>query len=130
MILGGFLAEAAGFDFEQKAGYVLFPLLVHTLDLIVSTVGMIFVSTKPGLPSNTRDYGKLENPLNILKRGYYVSLNMAIWGLYYICYYFLSIPEYPWSHWFFFGCACIGVLVSFLFIKITQYYTDYNFGPV
>ena len=29
-----------------------------------------------------------------------------------------------------FCCACIGVAVSFLFVMITQYYTDYNYGPV
>lgn len=26
--------------------------------------------------------------------------------------------------------SCIGVVVSFLFIKITQYYTDYTYEPV
>merc|ERR1712166_1331548 len=29
-----------------------------------------------------------------------------------------------------FFCSCIGVTVSFLFVMITQYYTDYNYGPV
>ena len=50
MILGGSLAEAAGMTFEQKSGFILFPLLVHSLDLIVSTIGIYFVKTKPGLP--------------------------------------------------------------------------------
>jgi H+-translocating diphosphatase len=27
-------------------------------------------------------------------------------------------------------CSVIGVIVSFLFIKITQYYTDYTYEPV
>lgn len=43
MILGGALAEKAGLDFEYKSGFILFPLLVHTLDLIVSTIGVFFV---------------------------------------------------------------------------------------
>jgi H+-translocating diphosphatase len=50
MILGGALAEHAGMDFETKSGFILFPLVVHTLDLTVSTIGVYFVSTKPGLP--------------------------------------------------------------------------------
>lgn len=43
MILGGVLAEKAGLDFDSKSGFILFPLLVHTLDLIVSTIGVLFV---------------------------------------------------------------------------------------
>jgi Na+/H+-translocating membrane pyrophosphatase len=50
MILGGYMATAAGLDPETKAGFILFPLIVHSLDLVVSTIGVFFVSTKPGLP--------------------------------------------------------------------------------
>ena len=95
MILGGVLAEKAGMDFETKSGFILFPLLVHTLDLLVSTIGVFFVSTKPGLPSLKKDYGELEDPLDILKRGYYVSLGLAIIGLFYICKTFLYVAAYP-----------------------------------
>lgn len=51
MILGGFLAEHANLDYETKAGFLLFPLVVHSLDLLVSTIAVFFVSTKKGLPS-------------------------------------------------------------------------------
>ena len=130
MILGGVLGESAGLDFETKSGFILFPLLVHTLDLTVSTIGVFFVHTKPGLPSLKPGYGELEDPLDILKRGYYVSLGLAIVGLFYICRTFLNVPEYPNAYLCFFGCAVVGVTVSFLFVMITQYYTDYNYGPV
>ncbi len=43
MILGGVLGEKAGLDFEYKSGFILFPLLVHSLDLIVSTIGVFMV---------------------------------------------------------------------------------------
>ena len=125
MILGGVLAEKAGMDFETKSGFILFPLLVHTLDLTVSTIGVFFVHTKPGLPSLKPDYGEMEDPLDILKRGYYVSLGLAIIGLFYICKTFLYVPAYPNAYLCFFGCSVIGVVVSFLFVMITQYYTDY-----
>jgi hypothetical protein len=46
MILGGTLAEHAGLDFQTKSGFILFPLVVHTLDLTVSTIAVFFVSTK------------------------------------------------------------------------------------
>ena len=130
MILGGVLAEKAGMDFETKSGFILFPLLVHTLDLTVSTIGVFFVQTKPGLPSLKKDYGELEDPLDILKRGYYVSLGLAVAGLFFICKTFLYVPQFPNAYMCFFGCSVIGVVVSFLFVLITQYYTDYQFGPV
>jgi len=130
MILGGVLGEQAGMDFELKSGFILFPLLVHSLDLMVSTIGVFFVKTKPGLPSLKPSYGELEDPLDILKRGYYVSLGLAVLGLFYICKTFLNIPNYPSAYLCFFGCSVIGVIVSFLIVLITQYYTDYQYGPV
>jgi inorganic pyrophosphatase len=98
--------------------------------LIVSTIGVYFVKAKPGLPSLKPNYGELEDALEILKRGYYVSLFLAIIGLWFICDNVLNIPKFPNASISFFGCACIGVAVSFLFVMITQYYTDYNYGPV
>jgi len=130
MILGGVLSEKAGLDFNQKSGFILFPLCVHSLDLMVSTIGIFFVKTKPGLPSLRSDYGELEDPLDILKKGYYVSLGLAIVGLFFICQTLLVVPSHPSCYLSYFACSVIGVVVSFLFVMITQYYTDYNYGPV
>lgn len=124
------MAEHAGLDFNTKAGFILFPLVVHSLDLTVSTIAVFFVKTKPGLPQYKHDYGELEDPLNVLKRGYYVSLVLALLGFFYICKSFLFIPKLPYAYLNFFACGAIGVLVSFLFVKMTQYYTDYHFEPV
>jgi hypothetical protein len=91
MILGGAMANHAGLDFETKSGFILFPLMVHSLDLLVSTIAVFFVYTKPGHPLTDRNYGEPEDPLNVLKRGYYVSLGLALGGLFFICRYFLYI---------------------------------------
>ncbi len=119
MILGGSLAEHAGLDFDVKAGFILFPLVVHSLDLTVSTIAVYFVKTKPGLPQFRHDYGELEDPINVLKRGYYVSLVLAALGLFFICKNFLNIPHLQGAYFYFFICSIIGVIVSFLFIMIT-----------
>lgn len=103
---------------------------MHTLDLVVSTIAVFFVKTKPGLPQYQHNYGDLEDPLSVMKRGYMVSLGLALVGLYIICSQFLFIPALPNAHVWFFMCSAVGVVVSFLFIKITQYYTDYTFEPV
>lgn len=50
MILGGAMANHAGLSFEVKSGFILFPLMVHCLDLLVSTIAVFFVYTKPGHP--------------------------------------------------------------------------------
>jgi len=65
------------------------------------------------------DYGNLEDPLEILKRGYYISLSLAIVGLFFICKTFLYVPKFPNGYLYFFGCSVIGVIVSFLFVIIT-----------
>ena len=119
MILGGTLADHAGLNFEQKSGFILFPLLVHSLDLTVSTIGIFFVKTKPGLPSLKQGYGEMEDPLDILKRGYYVSLSLAVIGLYFIVATYLNVPQFPNASLCFFGCTVIGVVVSFLCVIIT-----------
>ena len=123
------MAEHAKLDFDTKSGFILFPLVVHSLDLAVSTIAVFFVRTKPGLPFKG-DYGELEDPLVVLKRGYYISLILALIGLYFICNNFLYIPAYPAASFYFFLCSAVGVVVLLLFIKITQYYTDYTFGKV
>jgi Na+/H+-translocating membrane pyrophosphatase len=130
MILGGSMANHAGLSFEVKSGFILFPLIVHSLDLTVSTIGVFFVKTKPGHPSKDSHYGPLEDPLDVLKRGYYVSLALAIFGLFFICRSFLYIDALPNAYLCFFGCSVVGVIVSFLFVAITQYYTDYTYSPV
>ena len=119
MILGGAMAKHAGLDYEMKAGFILFPLLVHSLDLLVSTIAVFFVSTKKGHPSRDSNYGELEDPLNVLKRGYYVSLVLALLGLFWICRYFLFIPSLPNAYLYFYLCSVVGVVVSFLFVAIT-----------
>ncbi len=124
------MAENAELDFSTKSGFILFPLVVHSLDLIVSTIAVFFVKTKPGVPGFTRDYGAIEDPLDVMKRGYYVSLGLALIGLFFICNKFLYIPKLPSASLYFFICATVGVVVSYLFIRITQYYTDYTYGPV
>lgn len=119
MILGGAMAKHAGLDYEMKAGFILFPLLVHSLDLLVSTIAVFFVQTKKGHPSRDGNYGPLEDPLNVLKRGYYVSLVLALLGLFWICRNFLFIPALPNAYLYFYACSVVGVVVSFLFVAIT-----------
>jgi len=49
----------------------------------------------PGMQGRTAGYGEVEDPLDVMKRGYYVSLILALFGLFYICKNFLNPPQAP-----------------------------------
>lgn len=94
MIIGGTLADEASLGPSVKAGFILFPLCIHSLDLIVSTISCFFVTTTKGLPDKTK-MSKLEDPITVMKRAYYVSIALATIGLFFICRNFLNIAEFP-----------------------------------
>jgi len=117
MILGATLAEESGI--EDPSMFVFFPLIIHSLDLIVSSVGIMAT-----VPSGQED------PLRAMTRGMLVSLVLAIIGFFFVTRTMLSTPIAPNAWYHYCGCGIVGLLVSFCLIKITQYYTDYNYGPV
>jgi len=127
MILGGGMANEAGFDVNLKTCFILFPLFVHCLDIVASTVGMHFVSTKKGLPDFEKSYSKFQEPLEVMKKGYKVAMSIGFFGFIFLCYSFL---DYNGSWLNFSLCGLVGIIISFTFIELTQYYTDYNFAPV
>ncbi len=106
---------------------MMFPFLVHCLDLLASTVGMTFVKTRPGLAD---DHRPLEDALSIMKRGYNYAMLVGVAGLFVICYVYLNPEGHPAAYFSFFLCGVVGILVSFCFVELTQYYTDYSYAPV
>jgi H(+)-translocating pyrophosphatase len=132
MILGATLAHEANFKKHELVTFMLFPLTVHCLDIIASTIGMLFVHTKKGLPDYNPHYGDLEDPLDIMKRGYRVAMVIGVSGFFVICRLYLNASD-SGRHdiWFKYAlCGLIGVVVSYLIVLVTQYYTDYNYEPV
>jgi len=73
---------------------------------------------------------ELEDPLAIMKRGYYISITLAGVAFFFVCKYFLYTANVPNAYLYFFGCGLTGIMVSFLILLVTQYYTDYHFAPV
>ena len=54
----------------------------------------------------------------------------GILGFVGICFKFLNTDFFP-KAWFYFAiCGIIGAIISYLFVIVTQYYTDYQYGPV
>lgn len=132
MILGGQFASAAGV--KEVTGFVMFPLVIHAFDLVLSGLGVVTINTRGGLhdffgaPHTT--LGKYEDPLVILKRGYSVSIVLALFFFTMASRCMLHVEEAPDAWWHFALCGVVGIVTAYLFVLITQYYTDYNFSPV
>lgn len=126
MILGAELAEKGKLH-DYRVSFMMFPLALHCLDIIASTVGMHFVKTKRGLPFYDANYGEFEDSLEIMKRGFKYTVGAGIGGFMILCLVLLN-EKGTWIN--FAGCGLVGIGVSYVFILSTQYYTDYHYGPV
>jgi len=120
MILAATLSAEAGLSPNTSASYVFYPLVIHSLDVFVSSVGIMYVSRRSSDTSS----------LSCMRRGYAVTTVCAI-VLFTICTrIILYTEEAPSAWWYFLWCGYLGIVTSFLLLLITQYYTDYNHGPV
>lgn len=111
MILGVALYQASG----QDVAWIFFPLVVGAFGLLASLIGVIAV--RPG--------AEVKDPMGELNKGFYVSAGLSAIFLVGICLWML-----PEGGWRFAGCGLIGILTSFAFVLITQYYTAGSWRPV
>ncbi|MDE3105254.1 MAG: sodium-translocating pyrophosphatase [Acidobacteriota bacterium] len=96
---------------------ILFPLIVHAINLVASTVGVFVVKT-----------GEEEDPMHALNKGFYVTSLLALLGFAGAVYLMLNGPQVQWL-WLL-GCGVIGLATAFLFVWITEYYTESMYRPV
>ncbi|KAF1898654.1 hypothetical protein Lal_00023663 [Lupinus albus] len=120
MILGGTMAQ------RYPSGFILFPLVVHSFDLIVSSVGIFSIR-------GTRESGVMapaEDPMTILQKGYSLTIVLAVLAFGVSTRWLLYTEQAP-SAWFNFAlCGLVGIITAYIFVWITQYYTDYKHEPV
>src|SRR5579875_638876 len=96
---------------------ILFPLIVLAINLIASIVGVFVVSTN-----------ETEDPMRALNRGFYVTSALALIGFAAMVYTMLNgVGVHP--GWLL-GCGIVGLVTAFLFVWITQYYTESQYRPV
>lgn len=58
----------------DPSGFILFPLVIHSFDLVVSSIGILSIR-------GTRDSGQKglnEDPMAILQKGYSVAIVLAV----------------------------------------------------
>ena len=111
MILGAALYPVFGLK------GILFPLIVLAINLLASIVGVFVVRTS-----------EHEDPMSALNRGFYVTSALALAGFAAAVYGMLNGPTVA-PLWLL-GCGVIGLVTAFLFVFITQYYTEAKYRPV
>lgn len=113
MVLGAFLAQK---NPTLGNGVVFFPLVARAFGIIASLVGIMAVRLKR----------EEDDPMAALNVGYYITTVLAIVG------FWVSVEwlmPFEGRHWYL-ACGVVGVLTSFVFVWITQYYTEYRYRPV
>ena len=92
---------------------ILFPLIVHAINLVASFIGVLVVHSRED-----------QDPMDALNRGYYVTTLLALVGFAVAVYYMLQ------GRWWLLSCGVVGMVTSFLFVRITEYYTETRYRPV
>ena len=91
---------------------ILFPLVARAFGLIASIIGIIFSKARGS-----------EDPMKSLNRGYYIASILAAILLY------VATMTMLGNVWFFYA-GIVGIVMSIMFVYITQYYTEYRYRPV
>jgi K(+)-stimulated pyrophosphate-energized sodium pump len=114
--VGAMILGAALFPVFGLRG-ILFPLIVLAINLMASIVGVLVVKTN-----------ETEDPMSALNRGFYVTSALALLGFAAAVYGMLNGPGVQ-PLWLL-GCGVVGLITAFLFVWITQYYTEAKYRPV
>jgi K(+)-stimulated pyrophosphate-energized sodium pump len=110
--VGAMILGAALFPVFGIKG-ILFPLIVQAINLVASIVGVSVVHS-----------GEQEDPMHALNKGYYVTTLVALAGFAVAIYFMLG------ARWWLLGSGVCGIVTAFLFVRITEYYTETRFRPV
>lgn len=96
---------------------ILYPLAMGALAIVASIVGSFFV--------------KLDESQNVMKalyKGLIVAGIIAAIGFYFVTDYVMSGLEVPSINYFY--CTLVGLVLTGLFVVVTEYYTSTEFRPV
>lgn len=102
---------------------ILFPLVARAIGIVSSVIGLFFV--------NTKDESK--DPMKALNKGYLVTTILNLIVLVFIVKALLSgkLPNGQEVNWLLlYGCAVTGIVLSYIFVWLTDYYTSYHYRPV
>ena len=110
--VGAMILGAALFPVFGIKG-ILFPLIVHAINIISSIIGVSSVRSK-----------ETDDPMHSLNRGFYITSFLGLIGLAAAVHFLLQ------DRWWLLAAGVIGILTSFAFVTITEYYTETRYKPV
>lgn len=110
--IGAMILGVALFPYFGVAG-IMFPLVARAFGIIASVIGILSIKAS-----------ETEDPMKALNRGYYVTSILAAIFFYISVYWLLG------NNMYFFAAGMVGLLLSVVFVYITQYYTEYKYRPV
>jgi K(+)-stimulated pyrophosphate-energized sodium pump len=97
---------------------ILYPLLAGAIGLFASIAGVAAVHMR----------SEDEDPMKALNRGFFVTTLVAAVGLAVLTW--VCFHKVPVAAFCLMGCVAIGLASSFLFVWLTQYYTEHRHRPV
>ncbi len=98
---------------------ILFPLLARALGIIASVIGIYSVKVS-----------ETEDPMKGLNRGYLLTTILAMGLFGFSCWLMFFDARAPQAWMWFFASGIVGIVTSYFFVWITQYYTEYQYRPV
>jgi len=126
MILGGTMASEAKIPGK---GFVMFPLVVHGFDLVVSSVGYFSVACRTTSKVDDCSLGQ-GSPLRILAKGFLVAGTLSILTFTIATRWLLYVDHAPSAWWHFLLCGLFGMAAGYASVAVTTYYTSTSYNPV
>ena len=102
---------------------ILFPLVARAFGIIASTVGIFTVKVK----------NDTDDPMKALNKGFFVTSIINLVLLFFVVKNMLSGVSSNGSqvnYIYLYGCAVAGILLSYVFVIFTDYYTSIHHKPV
>lgn len=131
MILGASVALFLAHNVAQNANpaWVIFPLVVVGLGIICSLIGTLVVRKSQAMePANAGNRDPGDIAMGKMNQGYYVTSVLSAISIFIAAGLLLGSAT---DHWWILGlCGLVGILTSFAFVFLTQYYTAGSFRPV
>lgn len=119
LVAGMLLAKTV---FGPESPWVVFPLLIGGISIVASVIGTYFVRL-----------GKSQYIMGALYKGLAVTGILAAIAFYFAAKWFLNKPGVDpgaFTAWRVFLTAVIGLVLTWLIVMITEYFTSKSFSPV
>ncbi len=100
--------------------WIVFPLVARAFGLIASIIGI----------ESVRPRESAKDPMQSLNFGYYVTAIFGAIGFFIATKWLLAPSMAPGAYIYLFYAGMVGILLSVVFLFITQYYTEIKYRPV